>query len=279
MENPENNDTRWAAARMARLDPPAEWTPDAGAALARLRARQRSWRRRIAGAVAGALAAAAGVLLLLALSAPQACATPTGCAEHFWDKVFSKHGAPPRPPAAAGAENFRQSGSPRAAVEIDVYSDYSCPACATFFREVAPRLIEDYVETGKVRLVHRDFPLPQHRWSAQAARYANAAGRLGYYDAAVQRIFETQEAWGTAGEIEAQLASVVPPDAMQRIRRMVAEDASLDDGVVADRSLAVGDQVRGTPTLVVVFKGKRESFFPAPKYELLKGYLDGLLAR
>jgi len=164
-------------------------------------------------------------------------------------------------------------------VEIDVYSDYSCPACAAFFREVAPRLTAEYVGTGKVRLVHRDFPLPRHRWSAQAARYANAAGRLGYYDAAVRRIFETQEAWGTTGEIEAQLAGVLPPDAIQKARRMVAGDASLDDGVVEDRSLAAADQVHGTPTLVVVFKGKRESFFPAPKYELLKGYLDGLLAR
>jgi hypothetical protein len=96
METP---DSRWTEDRLASLDPPPSWSPDPARAFARIRARQRAWRRRVAGAVFGALAAAAAFFILIAASAPQACATPTSCAEHFWEKVFPKHPAAPAKPA------------------------------------------------------------------------------------------------------------------------------------------------------------------------------------
>jgi protein-disulfide isomerase len=277
MENPETNDSRWTGERMASLDPPSSWTPNAEAALSRLRSRQRAWRRRLAGMFAGVFAAAACLVLLMLLSAPQACAQPTGCSESFWTRVFPRR-APAAPSQPTAPVNFRESGDPHAAIEIEIYSDYECPACAAFFRDVVPRLTADYVKAGKVRLLHRDFPLPRHRYAGQAARSANAAGRLGYYDAAVRRIFETQEVWNTTGDVDSQLAAVLPPEAMQKLRQMVAEDASLDAAISDDRAQAVADQVPGTPTLVVVAKGKRQTFFPAPRYDLLQGYLNALLA-
>ncbi|HTQ52849.1 MAG TPA: hypothetical protein VMI94_00220 [Bryobacteraceae bacterium] len=92
-------DSRWTEDRLASLDPPASWSPNPARALARIRLRQRSWRRRIAGVVLGAVAAAVACFVLMAASAPQACATPTSCAEHFWEKVFPKRPAAPHTPA------------------------------------------------------------------------------------------------------------------------------------------------------------------------------------
>jgi hypothetical protein len=48
-----------------------------------------------------------------------------------------------------------------------------------------------YVSNGKVKLIHRDFPLRQHPWDSLAAWCANAAGELGQYDIAVNQIFRT----------------------------------------------------------------------------------------
>jgi hypothetical protein len=96
METP---DSRWTEDRMASLDPPPSWSPNPSWALAVIRTRRQAWRRRIAGVVFGALAAAIGSMILMAVSAPQACATPTSCAEHFWEKVFPKRTTAPQKPA------------------------------------------------------------------------------------------------------------------------------------------------------------------------------------
>lgn len=96
METP---DSRWVEDRLASLEPPPSWSPNPVRALAQIRARQRVWRRRIAGVAFGALAAAVACFVLMAVSAPQACATPTSCAEHFWQKVFPKRQAAPQTPA------------------------------------------------------------------------------------------------------------------------------------------------------------------------------------
>jgi len=44
-------------------------------------------------------------------------------------------------------------------VTCELYSDYECPHCAIFYLETMPQLAARYVETGKVRLIHRDFTL------------------------------------------------------------------------------------------------------------------------
>jgi len=142
-----------------------------------------------------------------------------------------------------------------------------------------PLLVAEYVETGKVKLLHRDFPLAQHPYARLAARYANAAGQAGQYDKAVSRLFQTQDIWGTSGDIEPQLALVLPPAIMRAVRDMVAHDQRLDDSVTADQAMAVTDHLRATPTLIVVWKGNRQTISPIPSYALLKSYLDDLLAR
>ena len=324
MENDNREEIRWTEERLGSLDPPAAWEPDGPRALLRLRAR-RAWRRRAIGACCGAAGVIAACLALMALSAPQACATPASCAVHFWDEVFPNRApqppmagqaASPAPAAAArpaplrapariapasqsaaaspaprpsapnatpppqptAPANFRESGSPSAPISVEIYSDYQCPYCAVFYRDTQTRLADDFVNTGKVRLVHRDFPLPRHRYARLAARFANAAGRLGYYDAAVRRIFETQAAWRENGDIAAQLTAILPPGVLQQVRQMVEQDASLDESVDADLALGAADAIRGTPSLLVVFQGKRQ-VFAASNYDLLKGYLNALLSQ
>src|SRR5437868_18642 len=62
--------------------------------------------------------------------------------------------------AAASALPARASGNPSAPIHLDVFSDYQCPACKDFYLTSQRRLIEDYCKTGKVYIIHHDFPLP-----------------------------------------------------------------------------------------------------------------------
>jgi protein-disulfide isomerase len=182
------------------------------------------------------------------------------------------------PPSGISPKDFKVSGSPIARVTCEVYTDYECPACARFYLEVAPQLVAEYVATGKVKLLHRDFPLPYHAHSRLAARYANAAGATGHYEVAVQQLFRTQSAWGLTGEIDQQLALVLPSDVMQKVRDLVQSDARLEDTVTTDLETGRQDQLRQTPTVVIVSKGERR-VIAFSDYEMLKKALDESLTR
>lgn len=298
MENRERELESWVDRRLAGLKLPAEWRPDAAQAYARLAqvddAMKRRRRQRLLAAALGAAACLAVVLV----EAPEAYCAGAGCANQAPARAAvpvpgrpspqpdaprtAAHPAP-RPDAAAvpspamGARNFRETGSASAPVTCEIYWDFECPPCATAFREVIPRLVADYVETGKVRLVYRDLPWPHHPYARLAARYANAAGRLGEYDVVVARIFRTQAAWSATGDIDAQVADVLAPEVMQKVREMVSGDPTLDDSVAADLAMARQEQVRATPSIVVVKHGQREVLSPLPSYGPLKSHLDGLL--
>ena len=182
--------------------------------------------------------------------------------------------------------NFKVSGSPGAAVEIDAYTDYECPHCARFFAEFMPQFTADYIKTGKVKFVHRDFPITQiHPHAQLAARYANAAGELGFYDIVVNQIFKTQDAWSlygkNSGDIDAAVAQVLPPGAMQKVRELVKTDPRLDESVQKDVNMANNvDHINSTPTIVVISNGKREpvSTIMNMPYSIFKQYLDQKLA-
>lgn len=91
-------------------------------------------------------------------------------------------------------------GDPDAPVTIIEFSDYQCPFCAKFWSETLPSIKSEYIDTGKVKLVYRDFPLTSIHPLAQGAAEAtecirDAAGSKGdevfyqYHD----KIFANQQ--------------------------------------------------------------------------------------
>jgi protein-disulfide isomerase len=187
--------------------------------------------------------------------------------------------------AAAPITNYKEMGSPSATISIEAYTDYECPHCARFFKEFMPQFTRDYIQTGKVKFLHRDFPLPQHPHAQLAARYANAAGELGFYDVVVNQIFNTQDDWSVngknTGDLDGEVAKVLSPEVMKKVRELVKSDPHLDDSIKGDVTMGqYMDHIPSTPTIVVVSKGKRElitTIMEMP-YSIFKKYLDGKLA-
>lgn len=175
-------------------------------------------------------------------------------------------------------QNYKEFGSPNAPITLEVYSDYSCPACRNFYMQTMPALMAEYVNTNRVRFVHRDFPLQMHQFSRLAARYANAAGEIGRYEAVVNQLFKTQSEWETNGAIEPQVAKVLSPVEMAKVNEMVKTDQHLDETVAKDVALGNQDVVNQTPTMVLVRNGKRETIAPIPPFSVLKSYIDSVLA-
>jgi len=70
------------------------------------------------------------------------------------------------------------------------FTDYQCPYCARHNKTVLPKLIKDFIDTGQVRYVLRDFPLASiHPQAAKAHEAAHCAGEQGKYWELHDRLF------------------------------------------------------------------------------------------
>jgi protein-disulfide isomerase len=76
-------------------------------------------------------------------------------------------------------ELFR--GEATAPVAIIEYADIECPFCRHFEHDIYPRVFDNYIKTGKVRLYYRDMPLPFHEHAMSAAMAAHCAGEQGKF--------------------------------------------------------------------------------------------------
>ena len=81
-------------------------------------------------------------------------------------------------------------GDPKAPITLVEYSDFTCHFCKKFFHETFPKLLSEYIETGKVRFVYRDFPrgLGSPLRAADAAR---CAGEQNAYWPMHDRLFNS----------------------------------------------------------------------------------------
>ena len=87
-------------------------------------------------------------------------------------------------------------GDKNAPVTIIEWSDYECPFCARFYSETLSQIKSQYIDTGKVKLIYRDFPLGFHPQAEPAAIAANCAGEQGKYFEYHNKIFENGGAAG-----------------------------------------------------------------------------------
>ena len=92
-----------------------------------------------------------------------------------------------------GVDDDPVLGSPDAKVLMIEFGDYQCPSCRQFWKDIEPRLKKDYIDTGKVKLVFRDFPLMQiHPEALMAAMAVNCAGEQGKYWQFHDKVFREQ---------------------------------------------------------------------------------------
>ncbi len=85
-------------------------------------------------------------------------------------------------------------GSKESRVTLVEFSDYQCFFCRRHDRQVAPKIIKEYVETGKVKYVFRDFPLDSHPRASLAAVAAHCAGDQNHYWKMNDLLFRYQKA-------------------------------------------------------------------------------------
>jgi protein-disulfide isomerase len=224
--------------------------------------------------------AAAGIAASGASASPGREMTSAGTSENAAE---SRNASPP--PAAAQAEGsvsdvdpHKAFGSKNAPIIMEVFSDFQCPACKTLFLTTNRQVMDNYVSTGKVYLIHRDFPLPMHAHSRVAARYARAAAEIGKVEPVEKALFENQEKWEQSGDVDGTVAAVLSSADMTKVRALV-KGGTLDPLIDKDVQLGRMYRVNQTPTTVFHSKGQTYPYSSAMSYEILHQFLDQLLSQ
>ncbi len=102
-------------------------------------------------------------------------------------------------------------GEANAPITMIEFSDFQCPFCAQFHSGTFPQIKENYIDTGKVRFVIRDFPLAFHKHAKKAAEAAECAKMQGAWSSKygemeriyfeyVNKLFEKNNEWTAANE-------------------------------------------------------------------------------
>jgi len=92
-----------------------------------------------------------------------------------------------------GVDDDPMLGSADAKVLIIEFGDYQCPSCRMFWHDVEPRLKKEYIDTGKAKLVFRDFPIVQiHPEALLASMAVDCAGEQNKYWEYHDKVFREQ---------------------------------------------------------------------------------------
>ncbi|MGB1547192.1 MAG: DsbA family protein [Alphaproteobacteria bacterium] len=172
------------------------------------------------------------ILFLLVLALPMA-----GCGQE--EAVQDEA---PGPVRALGAET--------APVTIIDYSSLTCPHCAKFHVEILPELKKKYIDTGKVRLVYRNFPLDNV--AHKAAMLASCAPEGKYFDF-LDLLFSRQRQWAGSDNPREALASLGQMAGIDRkgFDACIA-DADLGDLILKERLYGEETyEIRSTPTFII----------------------------
>lgn len=141
-------------------------------------------------------------------------------------------------------------GKTDAPVTIIEYASLTCPHCAAFDRDTLPKIKENWIDTGKAKLVFRDFPLDG--WALRAAMVARCAPPERYFGF-IDALFQGQGVWARASNPEAALGRLAKLGGISDDRfQSCMKDEKLADTVAASR-LAAEKQygVESTPTFFI----------------------------
>ncbi len=169
----------------------------------------------------------------------------------------------------------RVLGDPNAPVTIIEYASLTCPHCAGFHNDTLEALKERYIDTGKAKLVYRDFPLDG--LALRASMMARCAEDDRYFGF-IEVLFRSQSNWA-----QADLARGM--QSLQQIGRLGGmSEADFDacmaneeliDGILAMRQVAADSfDVGSTPTFIINGK-KHAGALPADEFAAI---IDQLVA-
>jgi protein-disulfide isomerase len=172
-------------------------------------------------------------------------------------------------------------GDPNAPVTMAFWFDYQCPFCKQFDTTVTGQLYTNYVQTGKLRIVFKDFQFLGND-STDAAEFARGVWELypNQFYAWYQAMFVAQDAegdqgFGDAASIVALTKAQFPTmDTTQIVALVAQKKAQYDAAIEADKEEGMSFGVNGTPAMII----GTELLSGAQPYASVSARIDAQLA-
>lgn len=175
-------------------------------------------------------------------------------------------------------------GNPDAPTTIAFFYDYQCPFCKQFEQSVTPQLLKNYVDTGKTKIVLKDFQFLGKDSTAgalfgRALWHVNPAAFPAWYKA----MFDAQDQEGDVGfgnlaSIQKLAATIPGIDVPAVMADLNANTAKYQAAIDADRQEGAALGVTGTPTVIVGTQAVT-GLSPAAYTQAISAALDKLLKK
>ena len=152
----------------------------------------------------------------------------------------------PQGPVKVSLKGAPSLGKADAPVTMVEFTDYECPFCRAYHNASFAEIKRKYIDTGKVRYVSRDYPLPFHPHALPAAKVARCAGEQGRFwemrEALITNALDTETMVKLAGNLKLDQKKLQACIADERVSKALEDD-------IADAENTAG--VSGTPTFVI----------------------------
>ena len=191
--------------------------------------------------------------------------------------------APPPPPPTndtpAKVDDDAVLGKANAPITMIEFTDYQCPFCGRHYTQTYGQIKKEYVDTGKVKLVLRDFPLGFHPNAQKAAETAECAGNQGKYWEMHDVLFTKQAEWSGLSPANDQFKKY----AADLKLNTSTFNACLDNGETAaevkkDQADGSASGIDGTPGFWILGPGdKNQKISGAYPFDTFKKAFDGMM--
>ena len=169
-------------------------------------------------------------------------------------------------------------GDEDAPTTLILFEDYLCAHCSAFSLQVQPLVEENYIQTGRTKLVYYDWPLNPQQGTFLAARAARCAGDQDRFWEYHTRLMRSQRTWGMED-------NKIP------VLEEFAEELGLDTGefnrclnsdrhareVTANQELAHALGLGGTPSILIGTGGGMSRRLSDYSYQTIQSTLDSIL--
>jgi protein-disulfide isomerase len=143
-------------------------------------------------------------------------------------------------------------GPANAPVTITEFASMTCPHCAAFNAEVFPKIKSEYIDTGKIRYVFREFPLDIKAAAGSMLARCIAKDDAGKYFAVIDLLFKQQNDWVIKNTTETLTRIGKQAGLTQQAVEDCLKDQALLDKIAADQKYAAEVlKVDSTPTFFV----------------------------
>lgn len=148
-------------------------------------------------------------------------------------------------------------GNANAPLTIAYWFDYQCPFCRENEENTMPQVIKNYVDTGKVKIVYKDFSFlgpdsdtlghwGRAVWAVAPAKFET------WHKAVYDNQGEENTGWATAAEMQKITASVLTSAETAQVKQLATADATqYQNSMNADKQEGEQDGVQGTPALLI----------------------------